>query len=74
MQEEIARLNSHIIAIGEKLRETHKELELEKEKSEALQNDIFRWFKYISFENIRQIDYNEYWVTLNLYKTFFKNE
>ena len=73
MKEEISRLNSHIIAIGQKLREAQKELETEKEKSEALQNDVFRWFKYIKFENIRDADYNDYWVTLDLYQRLFKN-
>jgi glycerol-3-phosphate cytidylyltransferase-like family protein len=73
MKEEIDRLNSHIIAIGQKLYEAQKELQKEQQRSEELQNDVFRWFKYIKLENIKNIDLNEYWVTLNLYQKLFKN-
>jgi hypothetical protein len=75
MQEEIARLHSHIIAIGQKLQETQKELQKELQRSESLQNDVFRWFKYIELSNIENLDdLNEYWFTLKLYKKLFKNE
>jgi hypothetical protein len=73
MKEEIVRLNSHIIAIGQKLHEVQKELQKEQQRSEELQNDVIRWFKYIELENIRNIDLNDYWVTLDLYQRLFKN-
>lgn len=73
MKQEIDRLNSHIIAIGQKLYDIEKELNKEHLKNNQLQLDMLRWFKYVEFKNLEKEDLNEYYATRTLLNTLFNN-